>query len=145
MDGANPFVHATAIQLIPKPYYNRSAELTIPPSSDARQLVYHRDLQALFAARFRRAGLLATFLSLVGSVRWIAPAANGQLSQQSLSLFHPRLKIFLFASPSHRSLRFLLQDRLHGFPGLFTDTSEHIRFLLFSFSVSHFLVVGSVG
>ena len=26
----------------------------------------------------------------------------------------------------------------------FTDTSEHIRFLLFSFSVFHFLVVGSV-
>jgi len=80
----------------------RSDRLTIPPRSDARQLVYHRDLQALFAARFPRAGLLATFLSLVGSVRWIAPAANGQLSQQSLSLFHPRLKIFLFASPSHR-------------------------------------------
>ena len=29
-------------------------------------------------------------------------------------------------------------------PGIFTDTSEHIRFLLFSFSVFHFLVVGSV-
>jgi len=27
---------------------------------------------------------------------------------------------------------------------LFTDTPEHIRFLLFSFSVFHFLVVGSV-
>jgi len=26
----------------------------------------------------------------------------------------------------------------------FTDTSEHIRFLLFSFSVFHFLVVGSM-
>jgi len=30
-----------------------------------------------------------------------------------------------------------------GFPRLFTVTSEHIRFLLFSFS-AHFLVVGSV-
>jgi len=27
-------------------------------------------------------------------------------------------------------------DWLHAFPGLFTDTSEHNRFLLFSFSVS---------
>jgi len=35
----------------------------------------------------------------------------------------------------HRSLLFLLRDSLHGFAGLFTDTSEHIRFLLFSFSV----------
>ena len=29
-------------------------------------------------------------------------------------------------------------------PGLFTDTSEHIRFLLFVFFFFHFLVVGSV-
>ena len=28
---------------------------------------------------------------------------------------------------------FLLEDWLHRFPGLFTDTSEHVRFLLFSF------------
>jgi len=61
------------------------------------------------------------------------------------SLFHSRLKTFLFsADPSHRSLPFLFQNWLSGFPGLFTDTSEHICFLLFSFSVFHFLVVGSV-
>jgi len=29
-------------------------------------------------------------------------------------------------------------------PRLFTVTSEHIRFLFFSFSVLHFIVVGSV-
>ena len=40
---------------------------------------------------------------------------------------------------------FLLQDSLHGFPRLFTVISEHICFLLFSFSLFlHFLVVGSV-
>ena len=39
----------------------------------------------------------------------------------------------IFLGPDRR-LPFLLQDWLHGFPGLFTDTSEHIRFLL-SFSV----------
>ena len=33
---------------------------------------------------------------------------------------------------------------LHGFPALFTVTYEHIGFLLFSFSVLHFLVVVSV-
>ena len=50
------------------------------------------------------------------------------------------------ANSSHRSLPFLLQDRLHGFPGLFTDTSEHIRFFYFVvlFLFFHFLVVGSV-
>ena len=39
-------------------------------------------------------------------------------------------------NPFHRSLPFL-QDWLHRFPGLFTDTSVHIRFyflvLIFSF------------
>ena len=47
-------------------------------------------------------------------------------------------------NPSHHSLPVLLQDWLHGFPGLFTDTSEHIRFLLFSFYLLRFLVVVSV-
>ena len=29
----------------------------------------------------------------------------------------------------------LLQDWLHGFPGLFTDTSEHVHFVLFTLSI----------
>ena len=48
--------------------------------------------------------------------------------------FIPGLKRSFSANPSHRSLPFLLRDcRLHGFPGLFTVISEHIRFLLFTF------------
>jgi len=40
---------------------------------------------------------------------------------------------------------FLIQDSLHGFPRLFTVTSEHIPSFLFSFFLFlHFLVVGSV-
>ena len=58
----------------------------------------------------------------------------------SLFLFQA-LKHSFSASPSHR---ILLQDWLHGFPGLFSDTSELSRFLLFSFSVFPLLVVGSV-
>jgi len=38
----------------------RSTMLTIPPSFDARPLVYHSDRQALSTARFRRAGQLAS-------------------------------------------------------------------------------------
>ena len=45
--------------------------------------------------------------------------------------FIPRLKPSFSPNPSHRSLPFLLQDWLHGFPGLFTDTSGHIRFFYF--------------
>jgi len=52
--------------------------------------------------------------------------------------FIPGLTPSFSANLSHRSLPFLLQDRLHEFSGLFTDTSEHIRFLLFSFPVFHF-------
>jgi len=39
------------------------------------------------------------------------------------------------ANPSRRSIPFLLQHWLHGFPGLFTDTSDNIRlyFLVFCF------------
>ena len=47
-----------------------------------------------------------------------------------------RLKTSFSANPSHCSpFLFLLQDSLHGFLRLFTVTSEHICFLLFSFSV----------
>ena len=47
--------------------------------------------------------------------------------------FH-RLRPPFSANPSHRNLLFRLHDWLRGFPGLFTDTSEHINpFLLFTF------------
>ena len=50
------------------------------------------------------------------------------------SLFHPRLKTFLFCkSFPPQPFLFLLQDILHGFPGLFTVISEHICFLLLVF------------
>jgi len=54
------------------------------------------------------------------------------------SLFQSRLK----TNPSHRSLPFLLQDWLRGFPGLFTDTSEHIcfYFLVFLFYTFYLFV-----
>jgi len=42
--------------------------------------------------------------------------------------FIPSLHPSFSAHPSHRSLPFLLPDGLHGFSGLFTDTSDHIRF-----------------
>jgi len=45
--------------------------------------------------------------------------------------FIPGLKPSFFANPSHHSLPFLLQDLLHGFPRLFTYTSDHIRFFTF--------------
>jgi len=44
-------------------------------------------------------------------------------------LFHFGLKAFLCVNPCYRSLPF--QDRLHGFPGQFTDTFEYIRFFYF--------------
>jgi len=58
--------------------------------------------------------------------------------------FIPGLKPSFSANPSNCSLPFRLQDWLHGFPRLFTDTSEHTRFSRFTFLFFHFLVVGSV-
>ena len=40
--------------------HRRSAKLTVPPSSDARPLIYRSDRQALSTTRFLPAGLLAT-------------------------------------------------------------------------------------
>ena len=58
--------------------------------------------------------------------------------------FIPGLKPSFSANSSHRrSLAFILRDWLQRFPGLFTDTSEHIRFYLLVFIFFHFLVVGS--
>jgi len=48
------------------------------------------------------------------------------------SLFHSRLKSFLFCESSLRQpFLCLLQDSLYGFPRLFTATSEHIRLFTF--------------
>jgi len=48
------------------------------------------------------------------------------------SLFHSRLKSFLFYTSSlPQPFLFLLQDSLYGFPTLFTVTSEHIRLFTF--------------
>ena len=56
-------------------------------------------------------------------------------------LLRSRLKPSFYANSSHLFVSLLvLQDCLHGFPGLFTDTSQHTRFLLFTFSIFHFLV-----
>jgi len=61
-----------------------------------------------------------------------------------LHSFIPGLKPSFSTGLSHRSLPFLLQDWLRGFPGLFTDTSEHIRFFSFYFFCFSLSVVGSV-
>jgi len=47
--------------------------------------------------------------------------------------FIPGLKPSFSVNPSHRSLPFFLQDWLHGFPRLFTVTSEHIPSFTFYF------------
>jgi len=57
--------------------------------------------------------------------------------------FIPGLKPPFSANPSHCSLPCLFPDWLHGFPGLFTDTSEHIRFycLVSLFSTFRLVVI----
>ena len=64
------------------------------------------------------------------------------------SLFHSRLKTFLFCK-SFPPLAFLFFFRTDSTdPGLFTNTSEHVLRSIgkqfFSFSVFHFLVIGSM-
>ena len=65
-----------------------------------------------------------------------------------LHSFIPGLKPSFSANPSHCSFPSLLQDWLHGLPGLFTDTSDkfwaYSFYTFYFFSVFHFLVFASV-
>jgi len=77
-------------------------------------------------------GYYVAALRLTSIVRWCISRPNQFFSFHFIthhpSLFHSKLKRSFSANPSHCSLPFLLQDWLHGFLGLFTDTSELIRF-----------------
>ena len=64
---------------------------------------------------YHTAAMLLTFILIIIS---IPPPRHS---------FIPGLNLPFSANSSHCSLPFLLQDWLHGFPGLFTDTSDHIR------------------
>ena len=83
---------------------------------------------------------------------WLLSRNEGVMNLEScarIDSHHPSPLTLLFhaqncfsVDPSHRSIPFLLQDWL---PGLFTDTTEHILFLHFTFLIfSHSLVVGSM-
>ena len=72
-------------------------------------------------------------LSPASSISPIGSIDSPLSSPSPLHSFIPGLKPLCSANPSHRSLPFLLQYRLREFPGLFTDTSEHIRFYFLVF------------
>ena len=75
-------------------------------------------------------------LSIDKMYKTLVPSTHHSHHPSPLHSFTPGLKLSFSANPSHHSLPFLLLGWPHGFPGLFTDTSEHIRFfsllLLFS-------------
>ena len=68
-----------------------------------------------FTIEFYTAVMLLPFVLIIISIP----------SHLTLS-FIPGLKLSFSANPSHFSLPFLLQDWLHGFHGLFTDTSSAV-------------------
>ena len=75
-------------------------------------------------------------------VLWVAlppsvPSTHHFHHPLPLHSFTPGLKLS-FPNPSHCSLPFLLLEWLHGFPGLFTDTSEHIHFYFLLLFFFHF-------
>ena len=88
-------------------------------------------------------------LILPHPVLWVALPPSVPSTHHRLYFHHPftrvtpGLKPSFSANPSHRSLPFVFfLDWLHGFPGLFTDTSEHIRFyfLIFLFYIFYLSV-----
>jgi len=97
---------------------------------------YHNDRQTLSTARFRFAGQLTTAYTVVMLLTFILSIPSPRHS------FIPALKPFFLQILPTAAFLFLFQDCLHGFPRLFTDTSEHIRFyvLVFLFSTFWLLV-----
>ena len=76
-------------------------------------------------------------MSGTSSIGSIDSPLSSSIRPSPLHSSTPGLKLSFSANPSHHSLPFLLLDWLHGFPGLFTDTSEHIRFFLSTLPVLH--------
>ena len=79
-------------------------------------------------------------LQLVASVCVSLLDVSFRLTGKYAYVFHfftPGLKLSFSANPSHHNLPFPLLDWLHGLPGLFTDTSEHIRFYSLVFLFLH--------
>ena len=92
----------------------------------------------LYMAAVLRFALFLPLLPLV-------PSTHHSYHPSPFHSFITGLKPSFSANPFHRSLPFFIQDWLHGFPRLFTDISEHVRFYFFIFfSFSPFLVIGSV-
>ena len=58
----------------------------------------------------------------------LVPSTHHSHHLATLRCFIPGVKPSFSAKRSRRSLPFLLYDWFPGFPGLFTDTSEHIPF-----------------
>jgi len=74
-------------------------------------------------------------------VIWVAfppsvPSTHHFRHRLPLHSFTPGLELSFSANPSHHSLPFLLPDWFHGFPRLFTKTSEHICFYILVFLFS---------
>ena len=80
-------------------------------------------LQILWQA-IQSTALATRYLQVMMQLLWSTPLT-----------FFSRLKTFLFYKSFPPQPSFLLPDWLHGFPRLFIDTSQHILFLLFLFSM----------
>ena len=94
--------------------------------------IYHCvDILSLICCRWRCGPWLAVLWQLVKCNGVMLLTFIIIIIPSPLHSFFPGLKPSFCANHSHRSLPFHLQDWLHGFPGLFTDTSEHIHFFIF--------------
>jgi len=96
-----------------------------------------------FVVGSRFLSLNHALISLTHPIFWVAlppfiPSTHHSHRLSSPHSFIPGLKLSFSANLSYRSLPFLLQDWLHGFPGLFTDASEHALFSFWFICFPHF-------
>ena len=103
-------------------------------------LQFQRKLQRVIStSNYTQLVALATSSEAVTDVTPVTRIIDWQLSTWTFKIHEFKHRV-IFASADFQILHSGVLYTLHGFPGLFTDTSEHIRFfsLLFLFSTVSF-------
>jgi len=120
--------HPTAYLLNHHPHCIQHVQKCVPFTISAAFACQRKILMfMLMITQFTWCGKIFTFML---AVLPLVPSTHHSYHLSPPHSFTPGIKPSFSANPSHRSLPFLLPDWRHGFPGLFTDTSECMFFSL---------------
>ena len=113
---------------------NREWDLLITGKEFCPSKIAWSDVREIFLGYFSPFFSFSCFFSFLDRTftHYFSKSVTYLLGTYNFVLFIHYIILFIFYFIfSHRILPFLLRDWLHGFLGLFTDTSKHIRFYFF--------------